>query len=190
MRFWPRGRAGDGLGVPGVTTASAAVRRASNPALPNRLWIADLAPLSIFEQPLYIGAVLDCCSRRCLGWRFSAHLDPNLITEAVEEGLIVRAPFDRRPLGRPIALGLAERCAAADLGLETGSLEARDRQVSRDFFDWLHADLLVAADWRAPSQARSAIGKWILATYNPAVASPPIPPLVDPAWEDPGVQPA
>ena len=161
--------------LPGVTSDPAAVRRASNPSLPNRLWIADLAPISSFEAPLYIGTVLDCHSRRCLGWRFSEFLEPELIAGAVEDALITRSPFDRTALGLPVALAFADRCGAVGVSLPSQALPSADRSASFEFFDWLDADVLAAATWRSHEHGKRLIGNWIQSCYNPAVASPPIP---------------
>jgi putative transposase len=44
------------------------VRRDFPPGAPKRLWIADLTDISTWEGKLYLAVVIDCFSRRCVGW--------------------------------------------------------------------------------------------------------------------------
>jgi transposase InsO family protein len=44
------------------------VRREWNPGEPNRLWVADITYCRTWEGWLYLAAVMDCHSRRCVGW--------------------------------------------------------------------------------------------------------------------------
>ena len=44
------------------------MRREWNPTVPNRLWVADITYVRTWEGWLYLAAVLDCHSRRCVGW--------------------------------------------------------------------------------------------------------------------------
>jgi putative transposase len=53
--------------VPGIATAPDLVRREWNPTEPNRLWVADITFVRTWEGWLYLAAVLDCFSRRCVG---------------------------------------------------------------------------------------------------------------------------
>jgi putative transposase len=54
--------------VPGVRPAPDLVGRDFNPTEPNRLWTADLTEIATWEGKLYLAAVIDCYSRRCVGW--------------------------------------------------------------------------------------------------------------------------
>ena len=57
--------------VPGVATAPDLVRREWNPTEPNRLWVADITYCRSWEGWLYLAAVIDCHSRKVVGWSFA-----------------------------------------------------------------------------------------------------------------------
>ena len=54
--------------VPGVRVCEDLVDRAFMAAAPNRLWVADITYLRIWEGWLYLVAVQDAFSRRIVGW--------------------------------------------------------------------------------------------------------------------------
>jgi len=54
--------------VPGVRVADDLVGRDFNPQAPNRLWTSDIKYVSTWEGTLYLASVIDCYSRRVVGW--------------------------------------------------------------------------------------------------------------------------
>jgi transposase InsO family protein len=83
--------------VPGIATAPDLVRREWNPTAPNRLWVADITLIRTWEGWLYLAAVLDCFSRRCVGWSIADHLRAELVLDAAQMAI---APSSRRALRR------------------------------------------------------------------------------------------
>ena len=77
-------RAARTIRVPGVATAPDLVRRDFAPAAPNRLWVADLTEIATWEGKLYLAVVVDCFSRRCVGWAMAEHMRAELVVEALE----------------------------------------------------------------------------------------------------------
>jgi transposase-like protein len=68
----PRRRRGGGdgvLGVDGVRAWPDLVKRDFQPAGPNELWCSDLKQIPTGEGVLRLASVLDCFSRRIVGWR-------------------------------------------------------------------------------------------------------------------------
>jgi putative transposase len=63
--------------VPGVRPAPDLVGRDFNPFEPNRLWAADLTEIATWEGKLYLAAVIDCDSCRCVGWRWPTTCAPS-----------------------------------------------------------------------------------------------------------------
>jgi putative transposase len=78
--------------VPGVRPAPDLVRRDFTPAAPNRLWAADLTEIPTWEGTLYLAAVIDCYSRRCVGWAMAEHMRAELVVEALEMAIWQRKP--------------------------------------------------------------------------------------------------
>jgi transposase InsO family protein len=77
---------------PGVRPAPDLVARDFNPTEPNRLWAADLTEVSTWEGTLYLAAIIDCYSRRCVGWAMAEHMRAELVVEALEMAVWQRKP--------------------------------------------------------------------------------------------------
>jgi len=80
------------VSVPGIATAPDLVRRDFAPTEPNRLWVADLSEIATWEGKLYLAVVVDCFSRRCVGWAMAEHMRAELVVEALEMALWQRRP--------------------------------------------------------------------------------------------------
>ncbi len=64
----PRRRARTTIRVPGVRAAADLVERDFVPSAPNELWVADIKYIPTAAGWLYLAAVVDCFSRRVVGW--------------------------------------------------------------------------------------------------------------------------
>jgi putative transposase len=78
--------------VPGVRPAPDLVGRDFRPSEPNRLWVADLTAVATWEGKLYLAVVLDCFSRRVVGWSMAEHMRSELVVEALEMAVGRRKP--------------------------------------------------------------------------------------------------
>jgi putative transposase len=58
----------------------------------NQLWVADLTYIHLPEDFIYLAALLDAYSRRCIGWQLSRHLDSQLALDALNQALRERHP--------------------------------------------------------------------------------------------------
>lgn len=58
----------------------------------NQLWVADLTYIHLPEDFVYLAALLDAYSRRCIGWQLSRHLDSQLALDALNQALRERHP--------------------------------------------------------------------------------------------------
>jgi len=103
--------------VPGIATAPDLVRRDFAPAAANRLWVADLTEIATWEGKLYLAVVIDCYSRRCVGWAMAEHMRAELVVEALEMAL-----WQRRP-----DAGLVHHSDRGGQGGFKGSLQHLDR---------------------------------------------------------------
>jgi len=59
---------------------------------PNQKWLADITYIETDEGWLYLAAVLDCFSRRIVGWAAADHLRGELVEEALKTALHTRRP--------------------------------------------------------------------------------------------------
>jgi putative transposase len=78
--------------VPGVRVADDLVDRAFRPAGPNQLWCADIKYVRTWQGWLYLAAVMDCYSRRIVGWSMRPDLEAELVVDALEMAIARRQP--------------------------------------------------------------------------------------------------
>ena len=158
------------LDVVGVRSTAEAIRKASNPTVPNRLWIADLTAVRTGEGWLHLAAVLDCYSRSCVGWWVGPRRTRGLLTHAVQMAVARRWPaaalgHDRA--GGEVALALGERCRTAGVALPRRAAPSTfDRAVAESFFAALRRELVEHRDWPTRTEADFALSQWI-DLYNP-----------------------
>src|ERR1044071_4865260 len=91
---------------------------------PNRLWVADISYLRTWEGWLYIAVVVDCYSRRVVGWSSADHLRADLVVDALERAVARRRP---KPDSYITPTRFAIRVAGARAALPT----RRDRALDR-----------------------------------------------------------
>jgi putative transposase len=88
----PRRKGKTTIRVPGVVPAPALVARDFNPTEPNTLWAADLTEIRTWEGVLNLAVVVDCFSRRVVGWAMAEHRRAELVVEALEMAVWQRQP--------------------------------------------------------------------------------------------------
>ena len=62
------------------------------PEQPDQVWVADITYIDTAEGWLYLAALVDACTRRCVGWQTGETLAAELVTQAWQ-----KACRDRRP---------------------------------------------------------------------------------------------
>ena len=158
--------------VPGVATAPDLVRRAWNPTAPNRLWVADITYVRTWEGWLYLAAVLDCHSRRCVGWSLRDDLRAELVVDAVQMAIARRRPgpglVHHSDHGSQYAsLAMGEHLREAGIDVSMGSKgSALDNAVAESFFSTLKRELVNRYSWPTKADARVAVFEWIEVFYN------------------------
>lgn len=80
------------FGVRGVRVADDLVERDFNPPAPNRLWASDIKYVSTWEGTLYLASVIDCYSRKVVGWSMRSDMQAELVIDAVEMAISRRQP--------------------------------------------------------------------------------------------------
>jgi putative transposase len=158
--------------VPGIATAADLVRREWNPSEPNRLWVADITYCRSWEGWLYLAAVLDCHSRKVVGWSLRNDLRAELVTDAIEMAVARRRPDERLIHhsdrgSQYVSLAFGQRCreAGIDLSMTQGG-SPLDNAVAESFFATLKRELVDRCSWPTRSDLRVAIFEWIEVFYN------------------------
>jgi putative transposase len=160
------------VSVPGIAVAPDLVRRDFAPGEPNRLWVADLSEVATWEGKLYLAVVVDCFSRRCVGWAMADHMRAELVVEALEMALWRRRPdiglihhSDRG--GQYVSLIFGQTARAAGIDISMGAKGcALDNAVCESFFATLKKELTRPRSWPTRRELESAIFAWIEGWYN------------------------
>src|SRR4051794_3596046 len=160
------------VSLPGITTAPDRVRRDFAPTAPNRLWVADLTEIATWEGKLYLAVVVDCFSRRCVGWAMADHMRAELVVEALEMALWQRRPdiglvhhSDRS--GQYVSLIFGQTARAAGIAVSMGAKGcALDNAVCEAFFATLKKELTRRRSWPTRDELETAVFAWIEGWYN------------------------
>jgi len=168
----PRKRARTTIRVPGVRAAADLVGRDFVPSAPNELWVADIKYIPTAAGWLYLAAVVDCFSRRVVGWSMRDDLGAKLVVDALEMAVARRRPgpglVHHSDQGTQyVSLLFGERCREADVEISMGCTSAYDNAVAESFFASLTKDLLRRHPLRSRAEARTAIFDYIETFYNP-----------------------
>jgi putative transposase len=158
--------------VPGVRVADDLVRRDFRPAAPDRLWVADISYLRTWEGWLYLAVVVDCYSRRVVGWSLQEHLRATLVVDALELALSRRRPqpglvHHSDQGSQYVSLVFGRRCRLAGIELSMGAKgDAYDNAVCEAFFKTLKSELVERRSWPTKAEARTAVFEFIECFYN------------------------
>jgi putative transposase len=177
------------LGIEGVsrrrgrkrTTIQAEAARAAPDLLerrfhaerPDQVWVADITYIPTHEGWLFLAAVVDLCSRRCVGWSMRSDLDADLVVDAVSMAIARRKPpagvvhhSDRGSQYTSLAFSTTLR----DSGLvaSMGSRgDAYDNALAESFMSTIKTELIKQRTWKTRDQARLAVFRYIESFYNP-----------------------
>ena len=168
----PRKRAKTTIRVPGVRAADDLVLRDFAPSATNQLWVADIKYVPTAAGWLYLAAVVDCFSRRVVGWSMRDDLRAQLVVDALEMAVARRRPkpglIHHSDQGSQyVSLIFGERCREADIDVSMGCTSAYDNAVAESFFASLAKDLLRRQSLRSRAEARTAVFDYIETFYNP-----------------------
>jgi putative transposase len=168
----PRKRAKTTIRVPGVRPAADLVGRDFVPAAPDQLWVADIKYIPTAAGWLYLAAVVDCFSRRVVGWSMRDDLHAELVVDALQMAVARRQPgpgvIHHSDQGSQyVSLLFGQRCREADIEISIGCTSAHDNAVAESFFASLTKDLLRRCNFRRRDEARTAVFDYIEAFYNP-----------------------
>jgi transposase InsO family protein len=119
-----------------ATPTADLVERNFRPAAPDRLYVADITQHRTSEGWFYLAVVLDCFSRRVVGWAMADHIRSELVVDALQMAIWNRRPAPRRdPSQRPRLdlhqLGLRAPAAGGRAARLDGQHRGLFRQLGR-----------------------------------------------------------
>jgi putative transposase len=146
------------------------VKRHFSPKAANQLWVADITYVPSREGWLYLAVVLDCYSRRVVGWALRGDLQAQLVVEALEMALARRRPraglIHHSDRGcQYLSLRFGRRCREAGIRLSLAAT-GYDNAVSESFFASYKKELVHRRSFQTRSEARSATFQYLEGFYN------------------------
>ncbi len=142
------------------------------PARRDTVWVADITYVNTAQGWLYVAAVVDRWTRRCVGWAMSESLATTLPLAALNMALEHRRP----PAGlvhhsdrgvQYASEAYRQRLAAAGV---VPSMSRRgncyDNALMESFWSSLKRELVHRVHFATRAQARAAIFEWIEIFYN------------------------
>ena len=161
-----------------TTVSSHALRTYPNLAVglslrgPDQLWVADLTYIRLPTTFVYLAAILDAWSRRCIGWRLARTLETTLPLTALEHALAVRQP-------RPGLIHHSDRGVQYASAVYTERLAEVGAQISmsatgnpydnakvESFFKTLKCEEVYLQHYQTFQEAETNIGRFIEDVYN------------------------
>jgi putative transposase len=160
--------------VQSVRTAPDLVERDFDPAAVNRLWCADITYIRTWEGWLYLASVMDCYSRRIVGWAIADDLRAELVVDALEMAVARRRPdvglvhhSDQGSPAQYTSLVFTRRCQAAGVEVSMGSRgDCFDNAALESFHATIKKDLIHRRAWPTKTEARTAVFEYIETFYN------------------------
>ena len=138
----------------------------------DRLWVADITYLRIWEGWLYLVAVQDVYSRRIVGWAMDSHMRTELVTDALQMALQRRrlAPgliWHSDQGSQFVSLAFGQQARAAGIAQSMGSRgDCFDDAAAESFFATLKNELIHRRSWPIKAELRTEVFDYIETFYT------------------------
>jgi transposase InsO family protein len=140
---------------------------------PNTTYVGDITYLPCGTgQNLYLATVIDCFSRRLVGWSIADHMRTELVTDALTaaaqaRGSLAGAVFHGDHGAQYSSRAYAQLCTRLGVTRSMGAVgSSADNALAESFNATLKRETLAGAPgWHSPAHARRAVFAWIT-RYN------------------------
>jgi transposase InsO family protein len=142
------------------------------PDAPDVIWVADLTYIHLPKEFVYLAAILDAYSRRCVGWNLSTRIDTNLALGALEEALATREvrPGLIHHSDRGVqyaSTAYVERLLSMGVQISMSAKgNAYDNAKAESFFKTLKQEEVYLKEYQTFEEAQSNIGQFLDDVYN------------------------
>jgi putative transposase len=138
----------------------------------DQAWVADITYVRLPTTFVYLAAILDAYSRRCVGWELSRCIDTRLTLAALERALALRQPASGlvHHSDRGVQYASAayverlQACGARVSMSATGN--PYDNAKAESFFKTLKREEVYLGEYRTYAEAEANIGRFIDDVYN------------------------
>lgn len=161
------------IAEPADTASPDLLNRDFTAAAPNTRYVGDITYLPCGDSEfLYLATVIDCFSRRLVGWSIAEHMRTELVENALSAAALTRggpagAVFHADRGSQYTSKGFAMICAKFGVAQSMGAVgTSADNALAESFTATLKRETLQgAARWESPRAAGLAVFRWIT-RYN------------------------
>lgn len=138
----------------------------------DQVWVADITYIRLPTTFVYLAAILDAYSRRCVGWHLSRTIDTGLTLAALEHAIRVRQPAPGLIHHSDQGVQYASSAYVAHLehhGIQVSMSAAGnpyDNAKAESFFKTLKREEVYLSDYQTFAEAQAQIGHFIDDVYN------------------------
>ena len=142
------------------------------PTAPDQTWVGDITYIATEEGWLYLAGIMDCYSRRIVGWAMDQHIDTQLILSAWNMAQTHRQPPPKllfhSDRGCQYASADFRHALASSQALPSMSRKGNcyDNAAMESFWSTLKLELIYRRSFKTRAEARLAIFDFIEAFYN------------------------
>ena len=148
------------------------VLRQVSPAAPNATWVGDITYIRTWTGWAYLATVIDCHSRKVVGWALADHMRTELVTDALAMAITNRKPppgviFHSDRGSQYTSTDFRAFCATHGVRPSVGKTGiCYDNAVAESFFATLKKELVHIRPWPTLARLRTAIFQYIEIYYN------------------------
>jgi transposase InsO family protein len=142
----------------------------------NRVWTSDITYLETGEGWLYLCAVRDGCSRRVLGYAFSASLHTDVVETALRRAVTLRDPATGPTDGVIFHADRGCQYTSEQMAAVAAELDVRqsvgrtgvcwDNAQQESFWSTLKTEFYDRYSFATRAEAIAAVSRWIDTVYN------------------------
>jgi transposase InsO family protein len=139
---------------------------------PDVVWVADITYIRLLSSFVYLAAILDAYSRKCVGWNLSKRIDTQLALGALEKALSTRdvcpGLIHHSDRGVQYASTLyVERLLSVQARISMSAVgNPYDNAKAESFFKTLKQEEVYLKQYQSFEEAETNIGQFIEDVYN------------------------
>lgn len=141
---------------------------------PNLVWASDITYIALANETVYLAAIIDLFTRRCLGWKLGRGLDTGLAMEALRTALMARDGDDISGLIHHSDQGVQYASDEYVECLKSHSIQISmsrtgnpyENAFAESFFKTLKTEEVYMNEYETFGDALENIGRFIDEVYN------------------------
>jgi putative transposase len=148
------------------------LRRDFAPTQPDLGWVGDITYIKTWTGWAFLATVIDCYSRRVVGWAIADHMRTDLIVDALRMAIVGRNPppgvvFHSDRGSQYTSEEFRAFCRANGVRPSVGRTGiCYDNPVAESFFATIKKELIHTRPWPTIDKLRTAVFEYIESYYN------------------------